>query len=203
MRTSASTQRGTSPRAVQGTRGWIRKDIEPLIGRRYGQLEILSRAARRPDGNLRVSCRCRCWNVCEPRLADVLKGKTTSCGCIGKQRFKEYWDRKARKLPAWLCRSIFIERRKRGAMGTAKASIKFQIAGELVDAAYRVHGARLIEQERRRWQRLPQKAPVKRPHVLEAHYITWIRNHRGLGLPNVPIGCAIENVAEVCPWHLR
>jgi hypothetical protein len=130
---------------VKGKRGWQRRDISEYVGQRYGQLVILGRAESKDgSGNLRVTCRCDCGAEFDTRLAGIVSGKTGSCGHRRRETFLSYWNRKAEKLPADWVRFIFL-RLCAGQWSDALAS-ETGLDKRLIEGAFRVHAARLIEQ---------------------------------------------------------
>jgi len=64
-------------------------DWQNSIGKRYGQLTVLSKMDRTDkDYNTYVKCRCDCGNIKVIRLPNMRSGNTTTCGCWQEQRKK-------------------------------------------------------------------------------------------------------------------
>lgn len=57
-----------------------------LTGQTFGRLKVIERAA--PDGTKRTmwKCSCKCGNTVVVRSPDLLREKTTSCGCFRKEQ---------------------------------------------------------------------------------------------------------------------
>lgn len=62
------------------------RNINSLVGKKYGRLTILSRDGRLP-GN--VWCLCDCGNTVSKKLGNVVRGITKSCGCLRKEQMRE------------------------------------------------------------------------------------------------------------------
>src|SRR5215207_6276117 len=59
-------------------------------GQRFGFLTAVERAPNGPQRQQQWRFRCECGDETITRLASVLTGRTTSCGCIGRERLAEY-----------------------------------------------------------------------------------------------------------------
>lgn len=61
-----------------------------LTGRRFGRLVVIGRADPPVDnqGAARWHCRCDCGNEKDVRGSDLRRGRTTSCGCLQKERVR-------------------------------------------------------------------------------------------------------------------
>jgi len=58
-----------------------------LAGQRFGRLTVLGLTGRRAgDGCYYWLCRCQCGSYTEVSSNRLLQGRTTSCGCYGKER---------------------------------------------------------------------------------------------------------------------
>src|SRR5580698_613325 len=88
---------------MQRGNGFKKKDITHLIGQQFGLLRITG-SSTQPG---RIACRCECGTECEPIMNMVLNQRTKSCGYLRAEKFKSDWDRKAKKLPLAVRRSIF------------------------------------------------------------------------------------------------
>ena len=68
-----------------------------LIGKKYGELEILS--VERKQNNLYCKCKCNCGNVVYILKRDILNGKISNCGCgFDKQKYSSIIGKKYGKL---------------------------------------------------------------------------------------------------------
>lgn len=57
-----------------------------LVGQRFGRLTVIAIiAVRRRGVHKRLQVRCDCGTTATPRLAHVLDGRTTSCGCFNRE----------------------------------------------------------------------------------------------------------------------
>lgn len=52
-----------------------------LLGRIFGSLSVVARAANDRHGKSRWDCSCSCGNTTTVHAGDLLAGKTISCGC--------------------------------------------------------------------------------------------------------------------------
>ena len=61
-----------------------------LTGQRFGRLVVIGRADPASDkrGNARWRCLCDCGNDKDVRGFDLRRGRTTSCGCLQKERVR-------------------------------------------------------------------------------------------------------------------
>lgn len=125
-----------TPKTGQRSNGFKKRDLSALVGSVYGRLTIAGPSAK-PG---RVLCKCDCGENAEPKIADVLNGRTTSCGCAKAENFKGYWDRKAQRLPSAIRRAVF----NRAHYGLGKAAETLSMSMELVIACGRVHGRCLL-----------------------------------------------------------
>jgi hypothetical protein len=61
-----------------------------LTGQRYGRLEVLDYAGPDANGNVFWTCRCDCGpGVITVRGDRLRSGKTSSCGCLARERVSE------------------------------------------------------------------------------------------------------------------
>lgn len=61
--------------------------IDPMIGKIYGKLNVLSKAPKDPNAANRCTryfCKCECGNIVNVNGAALRSGHTTSCGCSRK-----------------------------------------------------------------------------------------------------------------------
>ena len=85
--------------------------LKNIVGQKFGKWTVLKRAANGKTKSARWLCKCECGNTNIIRGADLRLGKTKSCGCARKERFKKmiykhgldgtrinriYWGMKAR-----------------------------------------------------------------------------------------------------------
>ena len=57
-----------------------------LTGQKFGRLTVLQDSGERnKSGNVLWLCQCNCGKQCKIIGSNLLKGKTTSCGCYGKK----------------------------------------------------------------------------------------------------------------------
>jgi hypothetical protein len=61
-------------------------------GRTFGRLTVLRRSQRRSDsrGHALWDCRCVCGNEKMVRAKTLVSGETQSCGCLQRERMREY-----------------------------------------------------------------------------------------------------------------
>lgn len=59
-----------------------------LVGRTFGRLIVLKRSENRPGDNSRWLCRCYCGIEKVFDSGNLLKGRSTSCGCLRKEKAK-------------------------------------------------------------------------------------------------------------------
>lgn len=68
--------------------GCLHKEIisnlmkKDLTNQRFGKLTALYPTDKRADNKVIWACKCDCGNYCEVKSANLLSGKTSSCGCI-------------------------------------------------------------------------------------------------------------------------
>uniref|UniRef100_A0A7C9NUW7 Uncharacterized protein n=1 Tax=Muribaculaceae bacterium Z82 TaxID=2304548 RepID=A0A7C9NUW7_9BACT len=67
----------------------MRRRID-LAGQRFGRLVALEPTEKRSDGSVVWRCQCDCGKVVEVNAHRLRKGNTKSCGCLKKDRFKQY-----------------------------------------------------------------------------------------------------------------
>ncbi len=68
----------------------MRRRID-LAGQRFGRLVALEPTEKRSAGGSVVwRCRCDCGKVAEVDTHHLRSGNTKSCGCLKKDRFKQY-----------------------------------------------------------------------------------------------------------------
>lgn len=60
-----------------------------MVGKRFGRLEVISRAPNDKGNRARWICRCDCGNVKEIDGYHLRKGITKSCGCYAKEKSAE------------------------------------------------------------------------------------------------------------------
>lgn len=62
---------------------------EDLTGRRFGRLVVMRFHDYNKYGQPRWMCECDCKNISIVRGADLMHGKTISCGCLRRERIME------------------------------------------------------------------------------------------------------------------
>jgi hypothetical protein len=60
-----------------------------LVGRKFGRLEVVSRAGSDKRGEVLWKCKCDCGNECKVLGSNLRSGHTKSCGCYNNERRKE------------------------------------------------------------------------------------------------------------------
>lgn len=77
--------------------------LEELRGQKFGRLTIESEAFSK--GERRVLCNCDCGKQKEVRLAEIKRGRTSSCGCLHKENFTKrnttHGQRKTTTYSSW------------------------------------------------------------------------------------------------------
>ncbi len=63
-------------------RAMANANFKELIGQRFGRLAVLERWANTPSGGARWRCGCDCGRWSVVRSDSLMRGKTTSCGCL-------------------------------------------------------------------------------------------------------------------------
>lgn len=58
-----------------------KNNIHDLTGQKFGYLTVLERTNNKTKTNIRWKCKCECGNITEVTGADLVCGKTKSCGC--------------------------------------------------------------------------------------------------------------------------
>jgi hypothetical protein len=53
-----------------------------IIGKKYGKMTVLSEGGRTNFGKVKFICKCDCGNTKEVIGSGLLRGTTTSCGCV-------------------------------------------------------------------------------------------------------------------------
>ena len=59
--------------------------IKDLTGQRFGSLEVIEYAGKKPNRHIVWKCKCDCGNVCEIEGCNLKSGHTKSCGCLRKK----------------------------------------------------------------------------------------------------------------------
>jgi len=60
-----------------------------LIGKTFNKLTVLERVENDKHGKTRWLCRCDCGNKSTVGSRELIKGSTTSCGCVRSSRIKD------------------------------------------------------------------------------------------------------------------
>lgn len=62
-----------------------RRNVEAMIGRRFGRWIVLRYAFHHPDGHAHFGCMCDCGNERIVAGYSMTRGQTVSCGCYSKE----------------------------------------------------------------------------------------------------------------------
>lgn len=62
-----------------------------LVGRRFGRLVVVARAANAGCGHTRWDCRCDCGGAIVTRALNLRAGDTQSCGCLHIETARARW----------------------------------------------------------------------------------------------------------------
>ena len=75
------------------------KPCKDLLGKKFGNLEVIRKTEERKGSAVVWECRCGCGNVVLRSSADLKKGRKQSCGCLKKQdiRGKRFGNLVAKK----------------------------------------------------------------------------------------------------------
>lgn len=65
------------------------RKIVDMTGQKLGRLTVISRAESGKRGQARWNCVCDCGGKITTDGSELRRGRTTSCGCLGKERRKE------------------------------------------------------------------------------------------------------------------
>jgi len=84
------------------------------VGKSFGRLTVLSLEKKltvtdsRPEGrrDTYATCVCTCGKTLSTRIASLNNGKTTSCGCFGKEKRREACLKSGRKTPEYRIWSV-------------------------------------------------------------------------------------------------
>lgn len=63
-------------------------NFRDIAGRKFGRLTVVERAANAPNGKAQWLCRCDCGNLIAPLSNNLLRGRSTSCGCARSETVK-------------------------------------------------------------------------------------------------------------------
>lgn len=66
------------------------KQKEPMIGRTFGRLTVISEAGRSKNGSITYLCSCSCGNQVIVAGTDLRNSRKRSCGCLKKEQEKEF-----------------------------------------------------------------------------------------------------------------
>lgn len=61
-----------------------------LKGQRFGRLVVIEEAGRSQNGGVLWKCRCDCGNETVASSANLLSGRSTSCGCFHRERVTKH-----------------------------------------------------------------------------------------------------------------
>lgn len=63
------------------------KRIEVKVGEKFGRWKVIKEVSPHPtSGNRMIYCQCQCGSLVTVRLADMVAGRSKSCGCISIER---------------------------------------------------------------------------------------------------------------------
>ena len=66
----------------------MRKRVD-MTGQKFGRLTVISRAENCKKGQTMWNCVCDCGEKTTTDRQELRRGRTTSCGCLGKERRRE------------------------------------------------------------------------------------------------------------------
>jgi hypothetical protein len=70
-----------------------------MTGRKFGRLEVLRRANNSRHGHAKWICQCACGKETSPISGNDLRhGRTKSCGCLQRERMRDFNSRHKRIL---------------------------------------------------------------------------------------------------------
>ena len=81
--------------------------IKDLTGQKFGLLTVLSRAENTPTGRVKWHCQCECGGTKIVASAELSKGSTRSCGCLGLAQRKAAGDSRKHKYSRSTCLSEY------------------------------------------------------------------------------------------------
>lgn len=70
--------------------GCLQNGFNDLSGKRFGKLTVIEQTSKREYGNIIWKCKCDCGNSVLVRGDSLTSGATTSCGCVGLEKLKEF-----------------------------------------------------------------------------------------------------------------
>lgn len=122
--------------------GKIKQRIASLTGSRFGKLIVTGEAGRQ-GRHIVVSADCDCGKATHVRLDALKTGHTTSCGCVGRQRYMDHQANKAARLTPATAQKAFAAR----CQGRADWQIakELRISKDLVGPLFRRHRKALLK----------------------------------------------------------
>ena len=69
------------------------KRAKDLIGQRFGRLRVIERGENDAEGRAVWRCACDCGGTRDVKAANLMRGETRSCGCLGRETRKQNGDR--------------------------------------------------------------------------------------------------------------
>ena len=79
--------------------------VIPMIGKRFGRLNVIAEAGRSKTGLAMWECKCDCGNIAVVRGTHLRSGNIKSCGCIRREessaRKTTHGQRKTRLYRIW------------------------------------------------------------------------------------------------------
>ena len=69
------------------------KRTKDLSGQRFGRLQVIAQAANDSENRAVWRCRCDCGGTRDVKAANLMRGETRSCGCLGRETRKRNGDK--------------------------------------------------------------------------------------------------------------
>ncbi len=96
-----------------------------IVGQRFGRLVVLRRARSTPTREALWECRCDCGNTTTTRGSLMRQGRSTSCGCFGREQAAARAKEKFSLAPGEAALNDLLGRYKRQAK---KRGIPFRLS---------------------------------------------------------------------------
>lgn len=104
-----------------------------LTGRVFGKLTVLSRAHKNKWGKYHWLCQCECGGTSTPTRADLVRGRTITCGCSGRGGVFRYPNREHAARVNWFKKYRVIAKKRGLEWGITEELFMSLISG---DCAY-------------------------------------------------------------------
>ena len=72
--------------------------MKDLTGQRFGRLVAVRLTDERRNNKVIWECKCDCGNVVNVKSTLLIRGNTSSCGCLHKEKIKECWEKSVSNL---------------------------------------------------------------------------------------------------------